>query len=118
MGEHTTLTATDHQALRTLVQRLYRHHGDRIQSVFLFGSKARGDASSDSDIDVLVALADDDPSLRSSVRRLAARVSLEYNLLISVRAVGRSQWEQLSRYRFPIYQAIQTEGIALIPESA
>lgn len=112
----STLTDTEQQALETLARRLYTHYGDQIQSVILFGSKARGDAGPDSDIDVLVVLTNDDPHLRSSVRRLAARVSLEHDLLISVRAVGRSRWEELSRYRFPIYKAIQSEGIPLIPE--
>jgi hypothetical protein len=32
--------------------------------------------------------------------------------------VGHSHWKTLSRYRFPIYQAIQAEGIALTPEPA
>lgn len=118
MNKHSTLTTIERQALETLVQRLYVRHSDRIQSVTLFGSKARGDAGPDSDIDVLVVLTNDDPHLRSNVRRLAARVSLEYDLLISVRAVSHSHWHQLSHYRFPIYQAIQTEGIPLTPEPA
>ena len=67
---------------------------------------------------MLVVLTDDNPHLRSSVRRLAARVLLEYDLLPSVRAVGRSQWDRLAHYRFPIYQAIQSDGIDLTPRSA
>ena len=114
----SALTDTERQALDALVQRLYTRYRGQIQSVVLFGSKARGDARPDSDIDVLVVLTNDDPDLRSSVRRLVARVSLEYDLLISVRAVGRSHWKRLSRYRFPIYQAIQSEGIPLVPATA
>ena len=118
MDKHSALTDTEHRALETLVRRLYTRHDGQIQSVTLFGSKARGDAGPDSDIDVIIVLTNDDPHLRSSVRRLAARVSLEYDLLISVRAVGRSHWYELSHYRFPLYQAIQAEGIALTPEPA
>lgn len=118
MDRHPVLTDTERQALEALVQRLYNRFQSQVQSVVLFGSKARGDAGPDSDIDVLVVLSDDDPYLRSSVRRLAARVSLEYNLLFSVRAVGRSQWERLAHYRFPLYQAIQSDGIDLTPEPA
>ncbi len=70
----------ERQALETLVRRLHTRHGDQIQSVVLFGSRARGDAAPDSDIDVLVVLTNDDPHLCSSVRRLAARVSPEYGL--------------------------------------
>jgi predicted nucleotidyltransferase len=84
----------------------------------LFGSKARGDADPESDIDLLVTLADDDPQLRSDVRRLAARVSLEYGLLLSARAVSRSQWTELSRYRFPLYQSVVSEGIDISPHAA
>lgn len=115
MDRHPTLTNTEQQALKALVQRLYTRFGGRVQSVTLFGSKSRGDAGPDSDIDVLIVLTDDDSRLRSSVRRLAARVSLEYDLLLSVRAVGRSQWDRLARYHFPIYQSIQSDGIDLTP---
>jgi predicted nucleotidyltransferase len=116
MDRHPNLTDTEQQALEALVRRLYTHYDGQIQLVVLFGSKARGNADPDSDIDVLEVLTNDDPRLRSGVRRLAARVSLEHDLLISMFAVGRSHWEELSRYRFPIYQAIQSEGIPLIPE--
>ena len=118
MQERSTLTSTEQQALETLVRRLYKSYSNQIESVVLFGSKARGDAETDSDIDVMVVLGNDDPHLRSKIRRVAARVSLEYDLLISVRAVGRSHWERLSRYRFPVYQAILSEGIPLTPQFA
>jgi len=118
VDRHSALTDTEQQALAALIQRLYASYGSRIRSVVLFGSKARGDAGPDSDIDVLVVLSDDDPHLCSNVRRLAARVSLEYDLLFSVRAMGRSHWERLARYRFPIYQAIQSDGIDLTPRPA
>jgi predicted nucleotidyltransferase len=118
MDRHPALTDIERRALETLVQRLYASYGSQIRSVVLFGSKARGDAGPDSDIDVLVVLSDDDPHLCSNVRRLAARVSLEYDLLFSVRAMGRSHWERLARYRFPLYQAIQSDGIDLTPRPA
>jgi predicted nucleotidyltransferase len=42
--------------LSELKQRLAEHYGDRLESVVLYGSQARGDAAEDSDIDVLVVL--------------------------------------------------------------
>lgn len=118
MRQELSLPARQQQALEDFVQRLNIHCGSLVRQVILFDSQARGDASPDSDIDVLVALTDDDPDLRSQVRRLAARISLEYDLLLSVRAVGRSQWDELARHRFPIYRAIQAEGIDLTPRPA
>ena len=113
MKTYSDLTDNEQCALKVLVQRLYAHCKPHIQSVTLYGSKARGDANPDSDIDILVVLTNDDPHLRSQVRHLAARVSLEYDILISTFAVGRSHWDELSRYRFPIYQSIQADGIDL-----
>ena len=116
MSDLSALSAWEQEALGAFIQSLYLDCGDRVRSVILFGSRARGDAGPDSDVDLLVRLTDDDPYLRSRVRRLAARVSLEYDLLLSVRAVSRSHWEKLARYRFPLYQAIISEGIDLTPQ--
>lgn len=118
MGSLAHLTPVERQALDIFVQRVYSLYANRVQSVVLFGSKSRDDAGPDSDIDVLVVLTDDDPRLCSAIRRLAARVSLEYDLLLSLRAVGRSQWERLSRYRFPLYEAVQADGVDLSVRAA
>lgn len=108
----------EQEALDRFVQELYRQYGAHVRSVVLFGSKARGEAGPDSDVDLLVTLNNDDPHLRSRIRRLAARISLEYDLLLSVQAVSRSRWERLVRYRFPLYQAVVSEGIPLTPQPA
>ncbi len=112
------LTTGERLALNIFVRQLHARFGDRVSSVVLFGSKARGDSGPDSDVDVLVRLTDDDPQLQSEVRRLAARVSLEYDLLLSVRAVGRSQWERMARYRTPLFHALQSEGVPLTLQPA
>jgi predicted nucleotidyltransferase len=114
----TFLSEYEREALDAFVERLYSAYPDQVQSVILFGSKARGDADPESDIDIVVILANDDPNLRSAVRRMAARVSLECDLLLSVQAVSRSRWKELARYRFPLYEAIVSEGLDLTPKAA
>jgi antitoxin ChpS len=42
--------------LKDLKRRLRRRFGDRLDGLYLFGSRARGDAEPDSDIDVAVIL--------------------------------------------------------------
>ncbi|MGD2206098.1 MAG: nucleotidyltransferase domain-containing protein [Anaerolineae bacterium] len=111
-----SLSPREREALDAFVQRLYSQHKEHVRSLVLFGSKARGDAGPDSDVDLLARLTNDDPYLRSTVRRLAARVSLEYDLLLSVQAVSWSRWDELSHYRFPLYRALESEGVELTPQ--
>jgi predicted nucleotidyltransferase len=118
IAKQLSLPTHEREALAVFAQRLYAHCGGRVRSVILFGSKARGDSGPDSDVDVLVRLLDDDPHLQSDVRRLAARVSLEYGLLLSVRAVSRSQWERMTHYRSPLFRTLETEGIPLTLQPA
>src|SRR5687767_14730406 len=52
----STLTAPEHEALRLFKQKLVVAFPGRLEELKLFGSKARGDAGADSDVDVLVVL--------------------------------------------------------------
>lgn len=55
------LSAKEGEALVELRDRLVDALKDRLRLIRLYGSKARGDASKDSDIDVLVVVDKDDP---------------------------------------------------------
>ncbi len=62
---HTKKQAHD-PVLAFLRRRLEAAYGARLESVLLFGSRARGDARPDSDYDVAVFLRDlDDPRLEA-----------------------------------------------------
>jgi predicted nucleotidyltransferase len=83
--------------------------GSRLREITLFGSRARGEARSDSDLDVLVAVADLERDERLFVIDLSADSGLEYGLVLSplvVDAVG-------FRWDLPLGQDIRREGRAL-----
>ena len=79
----------------------------------LFGSRARGDAEPDSDMDVLLELDVErfDLATKRRIRRLAGEVSLKHSLVISFLLVDRA----LARERgdYSIFANIQDEGIRL-----
>lgn len=76
------LTEVEQRALSEFVTRLRDRLNGSLFSVTLFGSRARGDYSPDSDYDVLIVLDNGDSQIRDDVRLLAARVSLEHDVLI------------------------------------
>ena len=79
----------------------------------LFGSRARGDAEPDSDVDVMLELDIErlDLSTKRRIRRVAGEVSLQHGLLISFLIVDRAQARERGDYA--IFANIREEGIPL-----
>jgi predicted nucleotidyltransferase len=113
MNRQLPLTPRERTAVYNFVQTIQANYLNQIDQVVLFGSKARGDDTPESDIDILVVLRDNDWRLCDAIRTLGARVSLKHDVLLSIRAVSPDKWTELARYQFPLYRAIQTEGIVL-----
>ncbi|HMR97852.1 MAG TPA: nucleotidyltransferase domain-containing protein [Anaerolineales bacterium] len=95
---------------REVRNRLTTELGQPVQ-VIMFGSQARGDATKESDIDLLVVL----PTVDARTTRLASRIGWEVGFdagrVISIIPDTR---EQMKRFGFlPFYRAIKTEGIAV-----
>ncbi len=110
--KHEGLTPFEQRALQAFVDYLREHFAEKIKYVALFGSKARGDSREASDIDVLVILNREDRALRREIIRQAARLSLQYDVLLSPRVIGAERWEQMQGFSF--YQNIQQEAAALV----
>jgi uncharacterized protein len=99
--------------LRTQLEQQYQ---ERLDRVILFGSQARGEATEDSDIDVLIVL--DDP-VNASVEiqqtsEFVAQLCLEHNVLISRFFMARSRFENENT---PLLRNIRREGILLFSSS-
>ena len=89
--------------------------GNKLDSVFLYGSYARGDYDDESDIDVM-ALIDIDKSELSKYRRrvssFAGDIDLKYDVLLSVKLLDKQTFETY-REVLPYYRNILNEGVKL-----
>jgi predicted nucleotidyltransferase len=91
MRTFDTLSAQERAALVDLQQRVRETLPGRSMRWTLFGSRARGDAEPDSDMDVLLELDVErfDLATKRSIRRLAGEVSLkrergDYSILTNI----------------------------------
>lgn len=81
------------RALRDEIERVY---GNRLRGVYLYGSYARGTADAESDVDILIVLADFE-RYGAEVDRtseLVGSLALKYGVSISRVFVREEDWQQ------------------------
>jgi predicted nucleotidyltransferase len=90
-------------------QRLTKELGSPVK-VVMFGSQARGDATKESDIDLLVIVPAVDSQIRKKISGITWEVGLDAGKVIC--AIPTTK-EKMKKYSFlPFYQNVKREGIA------
>ena len=112
------LSLPEQTALQDFLGRLQQQFPRQILAVTLFGSRARGEAQADSDVDLVVIIPQEDKNLCHAIRNVAADVSLEYGLYLSTRVWSLAHWQRLAEIKTGLYRGIQSDGITLSLEIA
>ncbi len=107
------LASHEQKAVVAFLRRLRQQFGDRIIHVWFYGSKARGDADEESDLDLLVVVRDDDESLEETIGDLALTLSLEYGVLLGDHTIGQRRFAQMRARQEPFYRNLIREGTDL-----
>lgn len=107
------LSEVERTAVLEFLERVRSMYDGQIQRAILFGSKARGEATSDSDIDVLLIVADETWQFRDEICNISADVSLKYDVLLDARVIGAARWQYMRDIQAGLYQNISREAIPL-----
>jgi predicted nucleotidyltransferase len=101
----------DLELARKFVRGLAQYCDPQLFDVTLFGSRARGDADEESDLDLFVTLRCDDREgrIKAAARQLACDLTLESGVLVSVFVADPRFMEQHHGYSF--IETVQQEGV-------
>lgn len=83
-------------------------------SVILYGSQARGDATDNSDIDILILLNKEkvDFDTKTHIYNILYDIELKEQISVSPLIYARHEWENRP-FKTPFYLNVQQEGIPL-----
>lgn len=101
--------------LRKIAEAYRSVYGDELVSVFLYGSYARGDYQSDSDIDVAAIVRGDRRSLQDRLRKVwdvSSDLELEYGTIVSPTVIPYEEYEKYKN-DLPYYKNIAREGVKI-----
>ena len=99
------------KAVEEFVRRALDKYGDRIESIILFGSVARGEAGEESDIGILVVTKKEDFRLRRMLIEIAFDILLDTGENISVKALSKDEFERHKNFSF--LKSVISEGIKI-----
>lgn len=109
---------TKHQ-LNYISKKVYddykRIYGTDLQAVILYGSYARGDQESGSDIDYTAIVKGDRLVLQNKLKEIwasSAELGLENDVIISPTVIPADEYEEYSD-KLPYYMNIKKEGVRI-----
>lgn len=101
----------DDRVLNEFIDAIHQRFGAHVRDIILFGSRARGDHSADSDYDFLLVFDHVSPVLVDGVDDITADFLYKYNIVFSAFPISLNNYR---KQRFnPLFMNIRQDGIAL-----
>ncbi len=102
----------------TVVEKIIDRYKNKIDRIIMYGSYARGDFTSESDIDIMILMnctEEEVRKYREEVCRIASRISLDSDVEVSIVLNDKASfYDRMDVLNF--YQNVQREGVVLYGE--
>lgn len=108
------LTRDDLAWIAEYRRQLSRQFPGLVKQVLIYGSKARGEATPNSDLDVLLVVSDDAADKTREIRRVGYRLDRLCQVGPSILAYTESEWERRRQSRSPLRHAVDRDGVPVL----
>ncbi|MBI4746155.1 MAG: nucleotidyltransferase domain-containing protein [Deltaproteobacteria bacterium] len=109
------MTEQDNALMLEFKQRLSQDTRRHLRKLIVFGSRATGQATEDSDLDVVALVDDRSPEIESQLDETAYRVMWEHDFrpIISLKVFSEAQFNAALNQGFSFYKHVAREGISV-----
>jgi len=108
------LTAEEQTWLDAYREALNEKHPEAVQEMLIYGSKARGQARADSDLDVLLIVKNDANALKRELRWIGYLLAPKTDVLPSIFAYTEAEWESRRRSGSTFRKALERDAVRFV----
>jgi predicted nucleotidyltransferase len=108
------LTRADKQWLDAYRRELTAKFPGMVEQMLIYGSKARGKATPESDLDVLLIVRDEAAKRKRAMREIGYLLAAEGFVAPSIMAYTARQWEQLKTSGSRFREAVERDEVRVL----
>lgn len=94
-------------------RRIEQRFPRELVRLVLFGSKARGEATPESDVDLLVVIQSDNWRLGDEIRSVGYALELEHGVVLSIQVISQNHYERLRASGTQFFHVLEQEGVVV-----
>lgn len=108
------LTRDEQAWLRAYRKALKEQHPGAVSRLLIYGSKARGDAGPESDLDVLLIVDNTRADLKRPLRRLGYLLAATSDAVPSILAYTEDEWANRAHSGAPFQRAVERDAVQVL----
>ena len=108
------LTSVEQSWLESYRDAVVRQYPGAVSRLLIYGSKARGDDTPDSDLDVLLVVKNEAGHLKRELRRLGHLLAAASDAVPSILAYTEAEWEQRKASGSPFRKVVERDAVAVL----
>ncbi len=108
------LSRDEREWLQAYRKALTERHPEAVSRLLLYGSKARGTAHADSDLDVLLIVKNELARLKRELRHIGYSLAATSEALPSILAYTEEEWESRRQSGSPFRRNVERDAVAVL----